>query len=129
MNNILKEYNIFKDNITKYKINNKLECIHHVQLFLQNVFKSVSIEDKIKEIRNLFSYIYVNKWFLQENYLFAVTVKNKLIELHKIHKWEALLTIYYSNIFDDNNLVKNKISNEQQKSFNTIKFDKFDMFI
>jgi hypothetical protein len=73
---------LLTDNIKLSKCEDKYTyCIRNIQKYLSNIKKSICINENIKEIRNMYTFIYNNYYYIKDKDNFIKTVIDKMYEI------------------------------------------------
>ena len=83
----------------KNQIKNKnyIKCI---KKFIAEIETHVDVKSQLSVLKNCFTYIYKNNWFLVHHYKFKNTVRSKLLELYTLDNW-FLAPYFYKKIFNE----------------------------
>ena len=79
-----KRYNTRLNALSKKRV----DCMYTVKDLLERVDRACGREQKMYSTKQLFEYLYQNMWFINRHKNFRKSVRNKLVELATIERWE-----------------------------------------
>lgn len=118
----LKLYYFYK---SKYIIDDNNLIIKNVKKMLTKIDNTSNRLDKLDICRQIFSYLIVNKYFINDHIKFKNTVQDKLKYFYKYDNWTAASEIYYYYLFNETidgnkNNIENNIEYKFEKLLNDI---------
>lgn len=130
---LTKELELHKKYKSRYMVLDKYEIIAFVKKCLNDIGNTFTINHKLNIVRKLYSFLVVNKIFVNSDCDLTNFVKKKLSNLYRFDNWEPASEIYHFYLFNETidgkkcNFESGEyIFNHNLISFKTVIPDKFE---
>lgn len=95
------EFDLFTKYNNKFKKCSDKEIIEQTRNYLKQIENIKNMKDKMEITRELLSFLYINKDFVEYNSTFKQTIRTKMEEFYTDYNWEAISQIYYFYFFGE----------------------------